>query len=292
MVDHGGVIRRHELTDQEWELLAPLIPRVATGRPRVSDRQVINGMVYKIRTGISWRDLPERYGPWQTVYTRFRRCALDGVFARALQQIQAGADAAGDIDWLVQIDSTIVRAHQHAAATGRKGAPAAGRTGRSRPRPIPRRTDHQNPSRLRRQGPPARDPGDTRPTQRQHLRATPSGAHPCPAHRAGPTTLQARPGRRRQGLQHPRLPRLPAQTRHRPHHPREDRPAATPANRGRRGGRPPTFNRQIYRQRNVIERCFNRLKAFRGIATRYEKTATSYEAAVTLASVLLWARSV
>ncbi|WP_328433046.1 transposase [Streptomyces sp. NBC_00425] len=67
------MIRRHELTDQEWELLAPLIPRAATGRPRVEDRQVVNGMVYKIRTGISWRDLPERYGPWQTVYTRFRR---------------------------------------------------------------------------------------------------------------------------------------------------------------------------------------------------------------------------
>ncbi|MGW6521689.1 transposase [Streptomyces sp. NPDC054962] len=55
VVDHGGLIRRHELTDQEWELLAPLIPRAATGRPRVSDRQIINGMVYKIRTGISWR---------------------------------------------------------------------------------------------------------------------------------------------------------------------------------------------------------------------------------------------
>ncbi|MBM4830891.1 transposase [Actinospica acidiphila] len=65
-MDHGGVIRRHELTDQKWELPAPLIPRAATGRPRVPDRQVINGMAYKIRTGISWRDLPERYGPWQT----------------------------------------------------------------------------------------------------------------------------------------------------------------------------------------------------------------------------------
>lgn len=130
VLDHGGVIRRHELTDQKWELLAPLIPRAATGRPRVSDRQVIDGMVYKIRTGISWRDLPERYGPWQTVYTRFRRYALDGVFTRALQQLQACADAVGDIDWLVQIDSTIVRAHQHAAATGRKGGPT-GRTNRT-----------------------------------------------------------------------------------------------------------------------------------------------------------------
>lgn len=122
--------RRHELTDRQWELLAPLIPRATTGRPRVEDRQVIHGMVYKIRTGISLRDLPERYGPWKTVYTRFRRYALDGVFTRALQQVQAQADAAGDIDWLVQIDSTVVRAHQHAAATGRKGG-STGRTNRT-----------------------------------------------------------------------------------------------------------------------------------------------------------------
>ena len=60
---------------------------------------------------------------------------------------------------------------------------------------------------------------------------------------------------------------------------------------GPRGGRPPAFDQQIYRQRNIVERCFNRLKGFRGIATRYEKTATSYEAAVTLASILLWVRA-
>ncbi|MEU6481022.1 transposase [Streptomyces sp. NPDC047017] len=67
MVDHGGVIRRHELSGQEWKLLAPLIPGAATGRPRVSDRRGVNGMVYRIRTGISWRDLPERHRPWKTV---------------------------------------------------------------------------------------------------------------------------------------------------------------------------------------------------------------------------------
>ncbi|MFE0419515.1 transposase [Streptomyces tendae] len=141
-----GDTRRHELTDLEWELLAPLIPRATTGRPRVSDRQVINGMVHKIRTGISWRDLPDRYGSWKTVCTRFRRYALDGVFAQALQQIPAHADAAGDTDWLVQIDSTIVRAHQNAAPhRPKKGDPPAGRPRRSRPRPNPGRTDHQNP---------------------------------------------------------------------------------------------------------------------------------------------------
>ncbi|MFI9255554.1 transposase [Streptomyces sp. NPDC053069] len=102
-------MHRHELTDQEWELLTPLIPRAGTGRPRVDDRQILNGMVFKIRTGITWRDLPERFGPWKTVYTRFWRYALRGVFARVLQQLQARADKAGNIDWLVQIDSTIER---------------------------------------------------------------------------------------------------------------------------------------------------------------------------------------
>ncbi|WP_123980063.1 transposase [Streptomyces sp. Ag109_O5-1] len=67
-------VRRHELTEQGWELLAPLIPRASAGRPRVEQRLVINGMVYKIRTGISWRDLPERCDPWPTVCTCFRRC--------------------------------------------------------------------------------------------------------------------------------------------------------------------------------------------------------------------------
>lgn len=115
-------MHRHELTDQEWELLTPLIPRAGTGRPRVDDRRILNGMVFKIRTGITRRELPERYGPWKTVYTRFRRYALRGVFTRVLQQRQTRADAAGNIDWLVQIDSTIVRAHPRAAATGRTAA--------------------------------------------------------------------------------------------------------------------------------------------------------------------------
>ncbi|MER6124613.1 transposase [Streptomyces sp. NPDC001795] len=94
-MDHDGcVIRRHELAYHERELLAPLIRRATTGRPRLQDRKIINGVVHKIRTGLSWRDLPARYGPWKTVYTRFRRQALDGVFTRALQQIRANATRA------------------------------------------------------------------------------------------------------------------------------------------------------------------------------------------------------
>ncbi|MFF7074522.1 IS5 family transposase [Streptomyces pseudovenezuelae] len=286
-------MRRHELTEQEWELLAPLIPRAVSGRPRVSDRQVINGMVYKIRTGISWRDLPERYGPWQTVYTRFRRYALDGVFTRALEQIQAGADAVGDIDWLVQIDSTIVRAHQHAAATGRKG-------GNHRP-------DEPDDHAL------GRSRGGL--TTKIHLACDGKGR---------PLAVLVTPGQHHDSicarplLERIRVPRTgPGRPRCRPDQVIADKayssrgfraylrtraightiPEKTDQqrhrhNRGRRGGRPPAFDRQVYRQRNVVERCFNRLKGFRGIATRYEKTAASYEAAVTLASFLLWARSV
>jgi transposase len=114
------VIRRYELSDLEWEKLVAYLPSVVTGgRPRGDDRRVLNGIVWKIRAGAAWRDVPTRYGSWQSVYTRFRRWALDGTFTRMLAGIQADAEAAGDIDWLVSVDSTIVRAHQHAA--GAKG---------------------------------------------------------------------------------------------------------------------------------------------------------------------------
>jgi transposase len=117
------VIRRYELTDAEWEKLSRLVPPAVTGgRPRLDDRRVLNGIVWKIRSGAPWRDVPSRYGPWRSVYTRFRRWALDGTFAKMLAAAQADADATGDLDWLVSVDSTIVRAHQHAAGA-KKGAP-------------------------------------------------------------------------------------------------------------------------------------------------------------------------
>lgn len=85
------------------------------GRPRVDDRRVLNGIVWKVRAGAAWRDVPACCGSWQSIYTRFRRWALNGTFERMLAGSQADADAAGDIDWLVSVDSTIVRAHQYAA---------------------------------------------------------------------------------------------------------------------------------------------------------------------------------
>lgn len=68
-----------------------------------------------VRTGASWRDLPERYGPWQTVHERFARWEADGTWTRLLEQVQVGNDSVGAVEWTVPVDSTVDRAHQHAA---------------------------------------------------------------------------------------------------------------------------------------------------------------------------------
>ncbi len=82
---------------------------------------VINGVLWKLRTGAPWRDLPERYGSWKTVYSRFVRWRRDGTWDRLLTQVQTKSDAVGEIIWEVSVDSTSIRAHQHAAGA-KKGA--------------------------------------------------------------------------------------------------------------------------------------------------------------------------
>jgi transposase len=89
------------------------------GRPWSDDRQVLHVIVWKTRSRVLWRDLPERHGSWQSTYTRLRRWALDGTSAAMLTGVQTRAGAAGDIEWLASVHSTIVLAHQHAA--GAKG---------------------------------------------------------------------------------------------------------------------------------------------------------------------------
>jgi transposase len=114
--------RRHELSESEWARLQPLLPPRKPGRPRQDDRRILNGILWKLATGVPWRDLPERYGPWQTVYTRFRRWTQAGVWAQLFAAVQQQADAAGKLDWELHfVDGTVIRAHQHAA--GAKGGP-------------------------------------------------------------------------------------------------------------------------------------------------------------------------
>ena len=87
-------IRRHELTDQQWAALAPLRPRQQpkTGRPNADHRIVLNGIRWKIRTGAPWRDVPERYGSWHTLYRRFRRWRLAGIWDRLCEAVQPRPD--------------------------------------------------------------------------------------------------------------------------------------------------------------------------------------------------------
>ena len=111
-----------ELTDTQWERLRPLLPsqKPSTGRPAKDHRTILSGILWILRTGSPWRALPEHYGSWKTVSSRFYRWQQAGVWDRILSELQRQADVEGQLDWSLHfVDSTVVRAHQHAA--GAKG---------------------------------------------------------------------------------------------------------------------------------------------------------------------------
>jgi transposase len=113
--------RTEVLTDEAWARIEPLMPS-CDGKPgrRFRDhRQVFEGIVHHYRTGAAWRDLPEEFGPWQTVWKRHHRFSKDGTWDAVLAELLAEADAVGEIDWAVSVDSTINRAHQHATSLPR-----------------------------------------------------------------------------------------------------------------------------------------------------------------------------
>ena len=109
--------RRHELSDEAWARVEAALPAAAaTGRPRRDPRIIVNGMVWILMTGAPWRDLPERFGPWQTVYHRFNQWSKDGTIEKIAAAIRAELDQDGLVDWsLWCIDGTIVRASRSAA---------------------------------------------------------------------------------------------------------------------------------------------------------------------------------
>jgi transposase len=268
---------RHELTDAQWERLTPLLPPRypgRRGRPYHDHRRIINGMLWIAKTGAPWRDLPEHFGPWQTVATRFYRWKRCGLWARILAEVQRRADARGELDWEQHyVDGTVVRAHQHAAgAPHRKGGQEQQALGRSR--------------------------GGF--STKLHLRAEGGGKPLAFLVTAGQRheqsvfePLMERGAVRRAGRGRPR---------HRPRRVVGDKGYSSRkvrcylAQRGigavipRRANEPQQrhFERDRYRERNRVERLINRLKQFRRVATRYEKLADSYVTMVTLAAILLW----
>uniref|UniRef100_UPI0036DBDDA0 IS5 family transposase n=1 Tax=Priestia megaterium TaxID=1404 RepID=UPI0036DBDDA0 len=290
---------RGDLTNREWLLLEPHLPSLGGRGGRWNDhRTVLNGILFRVRTGVPWRDLPERYGSWKIVYERHRRWSADGTWDRLLQAVQADADLGGRIDWsMVGVDSTSCRAHQHAAGARRVGP----RVPKKRTRPRHHRPDEGL----------GRSRGGL--TSKIHL----AGEGGC-----RPMALLITPGQWGDApqmievLDRIRVPRpLGGRPRTRPDHVSGDKayssrrnrrylrrrrithtipePKDQRANRRRRGsagGRPAGFDRERYRRRNEVERTINRLKNSRAVATRYDKRAYVFHGTVTAAAVRLWLR--
>jgi transposase len=116
-------MHRHELSEQQWQRIAAMFPNNGhKGGQWKNHRHILNGMLWRLQTGAPWRDLPERYGPWQTVYDRFNRYSKDGTFDRIIAALQCHLDAHGRIDWdLWCVDGSVIRARRAAAGARKKG---------------------------------------------------------------------------------------------------------------------------------------------------------------------------
>ncbi|MFE6979477.1 IS5 family transposase [Streptomyces sp. NPDC057682] len=307
---------RGDLTNAEWDRLESLLPPGGARGGRWSDhRRVINGVLYRVRTGVQWRDLPERFGPWETVYKRHRRWSADGTWTMLLSRIQAAEDAAGQIDWDVSVDSTAVRAHQHAAG--------ARKTGGRGPSKGDRQGDEPGRSGVEETGRPVGGRGQIGECLGRSRGGFTTKIHLAADGRCRPLALVLTPGHYGDGPQLERVleqlsvPRIGVgRPRTRPDHVLADKAYTSRKNRrylrrrgirhtiperldqqrhrknrGSRGGRPTDFDSERYKKRNTVERTINRLKGFRAVATRYEKRAYIYLGTVTLAALVIWLRT-
>ena len=243
---------RYELSDYEWTAIKPMLPNKPRGVRRVNDRRVLNGIFWVLRSGAPWRDLPATYGPRTTCYNRFVRWRRAGVWDQIMDALAAGHDAA-----VQMIDTSVVRVHQHGACIA--------------------------------------DNNDARvggPTSKIHAVVDRNG---LPVHRAL-TPGEAHDNRLCSVLLSALLPQtmLLADRGYdadwiRGLARQQGAWANIPPKRNRKD--PICFSPFLYRERNVIERFFNKIKQCRRVATRYDKLAANYLAFVKLASIRIWLRA-
>lgn len=249
-------------------------------------------MLWRIKLGTPWRDIPEQYGAWRTCHDRLVRWERDGTWLRILQTLQALADQKDQIDWHgAAVDSTHIRAHRSATGARKHSAKTD-----ARPSIDGEWLGHSRGGR----------------TSKIHL---------CVDGQARLLSVVLSAGQASDGtyyllpmLDAIRVPRI-GTGRPRKHVPvlRVDRAYGAPKyrrllrkrgtacvcperedarkwhlKRGSRGGRPPKFDAQTHKGRNVVERAVNRIKDFRAVATRYEKRGRNFLVVILVACIVMW----
>ena len=280
---------RHRTTDAQWTFLQPLVPRskAKTGRPPADARRMIDGLLWLLRTGSPWRDLPgEWFGPWQTVYHYRNAWRADGTLDKILLALQVRLDRRGKIDWdLWCVDGSVVRAARCAA--GAAGASVLTHDGEPQ--------DHAL----------GRSRGGF--TSKFHLVTDGNGL---------PLAVETSAGERHDSTMFEAaleavvgIPRRVGRPRRRPGRVAGDKGysyawirdwlrahaigAVIPQRDDQRAnhkGRPLAFDKDAYRRRSVIEQCIGWLKECRRVLTRYEKLAINFLAMLKLAIVQRYLR--
>ncbi|MCC4247884.1 IS5 family transposase [Microbacterium testaceum] len=288
--------RTQVLSDVAWARIEPLMPKASPkgGRPFSDHRPIVEGIIWRFRTGSPWRDVPAEFGPWQTVWRRHSELSKDGTWDRIHAELLADADTAGELVWDVSVDSTVNRAHQHAT---------------NLPRDTGAESNYRNP----REEPPDHAIGRSRGGLSTKIHHLVDG-------KGGPLVVLVGPGQAGDApmfpilMSHLRVARRgPGRPRTRPDRVRGDKAYSSRAirqhlrdrdivsvipepsdqqghrkRRGSRGGRPVTYDRHDYKGRNVVERGFNEDKQWRGLATRYDKLARNYRGGAVLRAITIW----